>query len=416
MHVPSRPLVLAAALAFAAGPAMAKDLFQISVDVTTPTTAQGAVAANTITAIVSQLQDQNLQSLVNAYTPTSAASAVLNIRGVTALASFVANSTTLNFSVPSAGINTSFTGATRNDSEQQLLDFLLKNGGNMATKLLQQIVAHSPVDPVAGNPGSLQNSMAAADFSIGTGIGLNGVDTPQAGAAGTMLREPNLVAVGGDVGVMNLGGYSSTVVTLPLRYTIAFPDPRYALTFDLPLTYVSTQGDSSYYGSFGVSLRIPLLTNWYITPSIRGGGAGSLDLGGAAVEYSGGVASRYDIYLQDLKLTIGDGVSLVKTTSLSVGNVHVNYDLTNELWNNGVQAEGSLPFTIFGSPTSWQGYVVDTYVTGSQVYISHYDELGFTVGTRHAMNSQDWNSFRVGGSFAVGSHFTAYKAGFTYRF
>ena len=262
----------------------------------------------------------------------------------------------------------------------------------------------------------MQNSMAAADYAIGTGIGLNGVDGPTMGPNGTMLRQPNLFAIGGDVGLVNSGGYQSTVVNLPLRYTIAFADPRWALTLDMPITYINTEGTSSYFASFGAALRIPLLTNWYITPSVRGGGVGSIDLGAAAVEYSGGVASRYDIFFHDLKITVGDGVSVVKTTQLSVGNVHVNYGLTNELWNNGVQVESSLPWTMFGDPTSVQAYFVDTYVSGSQVYINHYDEIGFTVGTRHAMNSQDWNSFRIGAGVGFGEHFSAYKLGFTYRF
>ena len=132
-----RALTLGLAIAFAASPAAAKDLFDINVDVTTPTQGQGAASATTITDLVHALQTTNLQSLVGSYTDTSAASAVLNIRGVTALASFDANSTTLHFSVPSAGVNQTFTGATRNDSEQQLLDFLLKNGGSEATAILQ---------------------------------------------------------------------------------------------------------------------------------------------------------------------------------------------------------------------------------------------------------------------------------------
>jgi hypothetical protein len=416
MRPPIRHIAALVALTLAAGHASAKDLFSINVDVTTPTQAQGQASASTITDLIQLLQTQNLQSVVSAYTSTSAASAIMNIRGLGALASFPANSTTLNFSVPSAGVNVSFTGATRNDSEQQLLDFLTKNGGSLQTKILQQAVANSPVDPVAGNPGSLQNNMAAADYAIATGIGLNGLAGPAIGPNGTLLQQPNLVTLGGDVGVLNAGGYTSTVVTLPLRYTIAFADPRWALTFDMPLTYVNTQGDASFFGSLGAALRIPLLTNWYLTPTVRFGGAGSVDLGAAALEYSGGMTSRYDIFYHDLMITVGDGVNVVKTAGLSIGDVHVNYDLTNELWNNGIQAEGSLPWTMFGNPTSWQGYLVDTYVSGSKVYVNHYDEIGFTVGTRHGMNSQDWNSFRLGAGVAFGSHFNAYKAGFTYRF
>lgn len=398
------------------GTASAKSLFHISVNVATPTVAQGAESANTITDLVNKLSDQNLSAIVSSYTNTSAADAILNIRGLTAFASFPADSTALHFSVPQAGVNVTFTGATRNDSEQKLLDFLIKNGGSLATKVLQALVADSPVDPVAGNPASLQNSMAFESFSIGTGIGLNSPPSSVEGPHGILVRQPNLVQVGGDVGILNSGGYRSTVATLPIRYTIPFSNPRWALTIDAPITYVNTQGDASYYGSFGISLRTPILRHWYLTPSIRVGAVGSLDLGAAAFEYAAGIASRYDIYFHDLMITIGNGVSLVHTTDLSVGNVHVNYDLSNQLWNNGVQVVGSLPLNLFGDPTSWQAFVVDTYVTGSKVYVDHYDQIGFTVGTRRQLNSQDWNTFRVGFEVTIGSHFNAYKLALTYRF
>jgi hypothetical protein len=409
--------IVASAGAFAASPGFATDLFQINVDVTTPTVATGAVGFNTITDIANSLTDSGLQSIVAAYNPnTSAASATLNIRGVTAIATYANGSATLRFQVPSAGIDISFAGATRDDSQTQFKNFLLKNGGSLMTQLLQDVVAGSPVDPVAGNPSSLQNSMAAADFNIGTGIGLQGSEIPGGGGNAGLLGQPNLVSAGGDVGVINSGGYTSTVVSLPIRYTIPLADPRYAVTIDLPLTWVDTQGANSAFASLGVSLRIPVLTNWYITPGVRGGVAGSIDLGAAAIQYSGSVASRYDVYLHDLDITVGNAVAVAKTAPLSVGSVSVNYDLTNELFTNGLQVEGSLPYTIFGDPTSWQTYFADTYVTGSKVYVDHYDEVGFTLGTRHGRNGQDWNSLRLGAGFTFGAHYTAYKAGFTYRF
>jgi hypothetical protein len=404
-------------LALGAGSAAARDLFSVNVDVTTPTAASGSASFNTVTDLANSLQTGNLQAIVPAYTNNSAAMAALNIRGVAASASFAANSTTLTFAMPAAGINVSFTGATRDDSAQDLLNFLTSSGGSLTTRLLQQMVASSPVDPVAGNPMSLQNSMAAADFAIGTGIGLNGEGVPPPTAPGAArIAQPNLFTAAGEIGFANSGGFTSEIFTLPLRYTIALADPRYAVTLDLPITYINTQGASSFYGSFGVALRVPVLTNWYLTPTLRVGAAGSVDLGAAAVQYEGGLASRYDIYVHDLDITIGNAISVNHTGGLSVGSVNVNYDLTNELFTNGVQVEGSLPYTMFGHPTSWQAYVADTAITGSAVYVSNYVVMGITAGTRHPLNSQDWNTFRVGLAVTLGARFDAFQAGFTYRF
>jgi hypothetical protein len=134
------------------------------------------------------------------------------------------------------------------------------------------------------------------------------------------------------------------------------------------------------------------------------------------MQYSGGIASRYDIFWNDLQITIGDGVTVAKTVGLNIGPISVNYDLTNELFNNGVQVEGSLPYTVFGEPTSWQAYGIDTAVTGSKVYINHYDEIGVSVGTRHGVNTQNWNSLRVGFGVTVGAHYNAFKLAFSARF
>ena len=400
------------------GPAEAADVFDVTVTVNTPTGAvTDSTAANTITDLVNQLKLANLSNLNAAYTDTSIATAVLNLRGVAATASYLTAGTALTFQVPAAGINLSFTGGTRDESQQLFKDYLLKSGSGLVTRLFQLMARSSPIDPVAGNPNSLQFASAHNDFTIGTGIGLNGYDVPSGrNAQGNLLGEPNLVAVGGDIGVANSGGYQSLIATLPIRYTIPFSDPRYALTFDLPFTYVGTGSATSAFGSFGTALRVPVLENWYLTPGVRIGASGSVDLGAAAVQYSGSLASRYDIYFGDLALTIGNGVTVTKTDGISIGTVTLNYNMFNQLFTNAVQVEGSLPFTLFGSPTSWQGYVADTTVTGNKVYVSHYDEIGFTLGSRHGPNTQDWSALRVGAGVTVGEHYNAYKLGFTYRF
>jgi hypothetical protein len=270
---------------------------------------------------------------------------------------------------------------------------------------------------VAGNPASSQNTMARSDFGIATGIGLGGAEIPGQGQArGGLVGLPNLINAGGEVGFISSGGYSGTSFTLPIRYTIPFSDERYAVTIDVPISYVEFAGSASYFGSAGVSLRVPVTDNWYITPAIRGGASGSVDLGAAALEYSGSVASRYDLFFGGLGLTVGNALTVAKTAPLSIGSVNVSYNLTNELITNGVQAEDSLPWTLFGEPTSWQAYVADTFVEGSKVYVSHYDEFGATIGTRHAPNTQDWQSLRLGVGFTVGEHYNAAKLGFLYRF
>jgi hypothetical protein len=397
--------------------AHAADPFTVDLTVIAPGTANATAGFSSLTNAIDELKTQNLSNLTSVYTSTSAATATINLRGLNAIAAFPLGSPALQFSVPSIGLNTTFAGATRDESAKLLQDFLLKNQSGLVTEILQKLAATSPIDPMVGNPNSLQNQMARSDFSIGTGIGLTATDTPGRPAPGSAVaRQPNLFSVGGEFGIVNSGRFTSNTVTLPLRYIIPFEDPGYALTLDMPLTYIDTQGAKAGYGSFGVALRIPVAENWYLTPGFRAGIGGSLDLGAASIQYSGSIASRYDIYWNDLKVTIGNAIALTKVGGLSVGGVGVNYDMFNQLFNNGVQLEGSLPYTVYGHPTSWQAYVVDTYVAGNAVYVPHYDEIGFTVGTRQGPNTQDWQALRVGAGFVFGEHFNAYKVALTYRF
>ncbi len=410
------PLV-APPIFYAGQAALAADPFTVDLSVTAPGTATGTAGFSSLTKAIDELQTQNLTALTSIYTSTSAATATINLRGLNATATYLLGSPALQFSVPSIGLNTTFAGATRDQSAKLLQDFLLKNQGGLVTRILQKLAATSPIDPIAGNPNSLQNQMARSDFSIGTGIGLTATDTPGRPAPGSAAaRQPNLFSIGGEVGIVNAGRFTSTVVTLPLRYIIPFEDPGYAITLDLPLTYIDTQGAAAGYGSFGVALRIPVAENWYLTPAFRAGIGGSLDLGAASIQYSGSIASRYDIHWNDLKVTIGNAVALTKVGGLSVGGVGVNYDMFNQLFTNGAQFEGSLPYTVYGHPTSWQAYIADTYVAGNAVYVPHYDEIGFTVGTRQGPNTQDWQALRVGAGFVFGAHYNAYKVALTYRF
>ena len=414
---------LAAALAAAgggtgAGTAAAADLFRL--DGTVTGTGGGSQSASaTFTAIedlANKLDNNGLRSLFSSYTSVSATNATLNIRGLPATASYALNSTALRFQVPSAGIDLTFQGATRDQSQDQFLDFLKGNGSSILSRLLKTLVAESPVDPIAGNPSSLQGRMSEQTFGNATGFGTLGDPFGSRNGQGGFQAVPGLITAGGDVGVARSGGYNSVIATVPIKYSYYFSDPRYAITVDLPITYVRTEGAQSGQASFGTSFRFPVVDNWFLVPSVRIGAAGSLDLGAGALMYSGDLTSVYNLYTGDLKVTIGNGVGFYRSQKLSIGDVSLDYDLRNTALKNGVSVEGPLDFTMFDSPTSWQVYVTDTQMFGDKLYVEHYDEVGVLFGTRPTLDGQSWNSFRLGVSYTHGNDYNALKANFGYRF
>lgn len=376
-----------------------------------------SVSFNDITSLANSLSNTNLQTYLNLYTPTSAVSTTLYIRGLGATASYAANSTALRFGVPSVGIDLTFNGATRNESQTQFKDFLLKNGGDILSRMLRALVAESPVDPVAGNPNSLQAQMNATSFSSATGFGSLGSLPTRKSDTSDRPTMPNMFTVGGDLGAARSGGYTSTAVHLPLKYAVHFDDPGYALIFDLPLTYVRTEGAQSGLGSFGTALRIPLISDaWYLTPSIRAGAAGSIDLGAAALMYSADLTSLYTFHVDDLRIGIGNGIGFYKSGGFSVRGYSFDYKLRNTIVKNGISIEGSLDAALFDRPTSWQAYVTDTYAFGDRLYVQRYNEVGLVMGTRQTDDGQVWDSFRLGVTYTVGRQYNALKANVGYRF
>ena len=70
--------------------------------------------------------------------------------------------------MPSAGIERTFTGATRDEAQDAVTDYFKGSGGSDVTKVLQAAVRETAIDPVAGNPDSLMSLMGEADFAQGT--------------------------------------------------------------------------------------------------------------------------------------------------------------------------------------------------------------------------------------------------------
>lgn len=390
----------------------AADLYQINLSVPTGAgTATGQAGFNSLNGVVNALKGTNLNQIVGAYTDVSPATANINFRGLPVRAVFAANSTRLDFQIPGINLARSFQGATRAASAQQLLDYLQRQGSDVSTALARR----SLVDPVAGNPTSLTSRMIGRDFLGATGIG--GFSSDNAASAGAAAEAvPNAVTVGGEFSHASAGGYDISTVTLPINYTAFFADPRYSLTLDLPLTYSDVQGAAGAQASFGAGFRFPVLENWYLTVSARAGVAGSVDLASGGIAYSGSVTSLYNLYFGDYKVLIGNSVGVIKTDSLSVGSVSVGPKLTNVPLINGIGVEGSLPWTLFDRPTSWETYVVDTYFAGDRLAIQHYDELGVTFGTRRRPGDQSWSVARVGLAYTVGNSFNMITLRGSYRF
>jgi hypothetical protein len=381
--------------------AHARNLYQLTVTSNGQTATRGY---SDIETFADQLSNNGLTNITPAYTDTSAALARLDVRGLPAIASYSANSTALNFNVPSLGINLDFNGVTRDDSKSQFFDFLKGNGSDILSQLLQGFVSQTAVDPVAGNPNSMVAKMAQDDFRAAS--------TSDAGG------EHNLFGTGLMAGHSQATGFQTNTVSVPINYIYTLPvssKAPYLLILDIPLRYLNVEGADIYDGSVGLGATLPIIKTLSLTPMFRYGAVGSFNAGSIQAVYSGTLTSKFDYYLNDLKLSSNNMIGYYQTGTIS-SKYGGSYNLQNVIFRNGLSAEGSLNYKLFDEPTSWEVQFIDTRVAGDAWFINGYEEIVATVGTRRRTARMDWQTLRFGASLTLGKSFQGGQLLFSYRF
>lgn len=311
----------------------------------------------------------------------------------------------LTLQIPSLTINKTFSGSNLDQSEQLLKSFLEGNGGqSLISKLSNALAASSPIDPIAGNPTSLLSSMVNANFSAGgsgagvdAGVSGGGVSVGAGGAAQMGGQPQNFLALATHFSSYTQHDNDTEIVSLPLSFTHDFSDPRYALTFDIPIAYMKSDGAQSGSVSFGAGLRLPAAERWSLTPMLRVGAGGSEDLGAAAVIYSGGLMSDYRFLpVGGVRIGLLDMVTYYKTSSVKIGNYDSGYDLSNVVYRNGLDFSGETGWRVSGIPTTWGAQVVRTDFTGDQLFCRYSNDFSLSIGTRQRRGEVLWNALRLG--------------------
>ncbi len=375
--------------------ASAADVFNITVLVGAQT---GSAGFNTAQQVFDGLRDANLQALVPAYTGAAVASMRIDYRGLTMNTAFpVVGGPQLDLSIPGVGLAQSFVGATREQSRQLLRDFF-KNGDALG-RIMKALAAASPVDPIAGNPTSLQSRMVASGYSshfrqlagplAGRALGLApGAQAAPAdrpiwlAAAGNQgldrpAEEPSDrtgAMAGLDVARYSSAGLSSMVYSLP--FSVAFAtEPDRPLSLDGELQYADTEGARTYAGNLGLAYRWRLNEGWYLVPSASVGASVARDLGAAGIIVSGALTNAYRLAEQaDYVLWMGNAVNLLQTVKTSLGDYSFDPKLRNVALTNGLVL--SLTPSALLQNHWFEFSLADTRYTGSPGYDRRYDELG----------------------------------------
>jgi hypothetical protein len=406
---------LAAAAGMLCNPAVARDPFNLAIDVNN----DGSLDVNRgFTSIDDAIDfvDVDRLSRQTGYTGSEALDIAFFLRGIDVSMAWGTGSGVLNFDIPVLGISEAFfprnqgagTAFERRDAIEQLKDYL-KTNRDALRKILTGLARFSPIDPLAGNPDSLFSRRQRGDFEHGFtnkvsqiwGCGTSAFnfdsDAPiqvaavggvsdlfaDAQARAAALQAQNEVGLGilasSTTAKATGGDFRSTGVVLPFSYTAKLDsDPRKKIRFDLPLTYTDNDGALSYSLGLGLAYTHPLGDDWSLTPAVGVGATGSEDLGAAGGVGSYSLTSAYTWRLGSFALSMGNSVGRYEALGLKIGDVEAEADVSNTVFTNGFLLTG--PNSLIAKNLVVEYSFVDTRITGDEVYADGYDEIGVAIG------------------------------------
>ena len=386
-----------------------------------------SVGFTTVEQAFDSLRQQNLSSIVPAYTGSEVASIAIDFRGLPLATSYpIANDPRLTLNIPSLGISQTFFGATREESRQLLRDFF-KNGDALG-RIMKESARISPVDPIAGNPNSLQSRMVSGTFArslrfaaqsfgdvaiaskksswlvAAAGDGIAGLGRANSSAAQTPSAD-----VGFELAGYRQAGLSSVGVSVPWSYSFP-PDPDRPFSLEGDIQYTDTQGAKTYGLTVGPAYNFRISDGWYLIPAGSFGITGSQDLGAFGEIVSVSLSSAARLYKSaGTTLMMGNSVNYLRTLNASIGGYSSDPKLANTVFVNGFVL--SAPFTSLGRNFGIEYSLTDTRYTGSDLYNQRSDELGVAI-VRNSRSSY----LRAGLSYLNGTHSKGWMFNLHYAF
>ena len=379
---------------------------------------------------------------------------VINYRGLLINMNFAHDSDLLVFSIPGLDEQVTFAGAGgtveagRSHAIEQLKAYLKANEDGLLKRLLTLLAQTTPYDSLAGNPSSLMTQKMFGDFANGFTHKVSQIwacgssafnfysDQPiqvavvggvsdifaEAQARAAQLRAQNEIGIGAMVSATQApnpltgADLTTNTVTVPLSYTVKFDqDPGRKLRLDLPLSYSELEGAVAYAAGFGLAYTHPVRDDWTVTPAVGVGATGSEDLGAGGGVGSVSVTSAHTWRLGEFALSMGNSVGQYESLDIELGDYQAGADISNTVFSNGLLVSG--PNSLIANSLVLEYSVVDTRITGDQVYSDFYDEFGVAVGYVNTEQGVIDSFFKAGVSYLVGDHdINALKLNLSLRF
>lgn len=384
--------------------ARADDLFSISANTNSGSSVSATASGSNVPDLVSDLvnSDSDFTGLENRGFDAS-----LRYGGVdnAILVSRNANSTSATLSIPSTGYSKTFTANNQDDLENQIRDFLLKDGQKEYAKFLRNINEQSTLGVVDGNPQAgtaLLANNAFNNFGLGRGLMLPMESGMPDDGGGTKYE----VAAAFDSTDEGDGWHGTVSASHVLRL-----GNRVGIAFGPTFTYRDVEGASIYH--LGSHIGVPIIIIgprpegfvWQVTPAFQAGVSGSEDLAAGGTIMGGSITSSIRVPIGSrFAVTVGNQYSFYEGYDLSFFGYDWHTDASQQIVKNGVRAsfeivhglvlDAGITHTAF-----LQDAAVDSYLTPS-VGLGLYFSAKQTSGVRVAYNGDIGDNFDSHGGSA----------------
>lgn len=340
----------------------------------------------------------------------SAASFLLDFRGLPLQLSFLAGDATLTLNVPDLGIHEHFNGATRPESVDLFVKWMKQNQDGNLDRLMTALAGVSPVDPVAGNPASLMSQMiddVAGESMFFDSGAVNGYTDGG-------RDDENRIGLGIDYTRFETDRGAQNQTRIPISYMVRFDgNPDRQLLLKLPISYQEVDGAKTYTLPFSAVLRWPVNPNWTLTPALSYGITGSEELGSGGTLYSAFLTSSYRMEFERFDLTLGNMLGRTEALETDIGDYSFEPDLKNTVFRNGVLF--SLPTSFLGEGNRMEFFLVNTTMTGSKLYVDQFNVVGMSFGPGHSQVGKA-NEYNLGFKYLHSSEIKAYTLNVKYWF
>lgn len=285
-------------------------------------------------------------------------------------------------------VQRSFSGATRDELNQQIKDYLKNEGSADLAKILAALNRSSPASAIQGNPSSSASLTAQNTFDqYGFPDALTRSEKKEGAGKGINSRGLGFSA---EVGLADANGYKQQSYSLPLYFPIyTSKNERWGVRLDMPLNYTKIEGAEIY--RVGMTLAVPIVIigtldqetpwHWQVTPSGGSQATASFDLVTGGVLNNGGLTSslEYDLgpKCYDITLAMGNQFTAIESMEVGIGSYSFDPDVSTQIIKNGLKV--SLPL---GQHWAVDVYGIDTRLLGANNFNSHYETVGGSLGWR----------------------------------